>query len=311
MASKLIPTAQRVRPWKSEGEGFVWTADQEVTPRQAMEVAGLDTPVTKHPIYSHTGQPIPRKAETWRDGKHLAVVGQDTYAIKQFSEEALPLAEQITYESDLFVTTAVKYAGGARELMVLEWPEQVEVGGQPFDGFLWIANSHDGSSMLTLSLRKYRFFCTNQVPSVNKMADLKVPHRNGGITAEDARKIIDVSLKYDRVFAQTMEEQLSTPFDVKRYEKFVNVVAPLKESNGTRKTGRGLTMAMNAQDSLWASYRADDLNGVRDTLFGAWQAAIAYYDWAYSSDKSRGLRALTGSTDANKQKSLSVLSALV
>jgi hypothetical protein len=309
--SALIPAGSRVHAWKQQGGFLSWDVSDEVTPRQAMVAAGLDTPVEKHPIYSHDGTPIKNKAETWRDGAHVGIVGKDTYEIKPFEYEALPLIERITLESPMRVQAAGKYAHGARELMVLAMPDDLLVGGQPFNGFMWFTNSHDGSSAFTLSLEEFRASCTNQAPKVNRAATLRIRHRKGGVTAEDARRILGISLKYREDFAQKMLEELSVPFTPAQYEKFVLKTAPVRDEHGHMKTGRGLTMARNAQDALWASYRADDLNDVRRTLFGATQASYAYYDWAYSSDKSRGLRSLSLSTEGQKIKARETLAALV
>ena len=70
-------------------------------------------------------------------------------------------------------------------------------------------------------------------------------------------------------------------------------------------------MAENARDAMWTSWSADDLGNIRGTLFGAQQAMVAYYDWAYSSDKGRALRAVTATTDQPKVKAFKTLAALV
>ena len=69
-------------------------------------------------------------------------------------------------------------------------------------------------------------------------------------------------------------------------------------------------MAVNAQTDLWTAWKSDNLNNIRGTVWGAYNAAAEYYDWAYSSDGRRAERAVTRSGDPLKRKALNVIKAL-
>lgn len=312
--SKLIPTGTRIPAWQQHGGFVTWEPSDGVTPLEAVQAVGLDTPVTTHPIYDSNLKEIPRKVETRRDGNHMAIVGKDTYHVKTFLDHLLPIVTGISMETPYNVVAAGKYANGAKEIMVLEWPQELLVAGQAFKGSLWVANSHDGSSAQLLGLHKTRISCTNEVPAFGRIAQIKMRHRGGGISVEEARAILQVSLKYDEVFEAKVEAELYATLKEETFEEFVNKqFAPLTLEDGTKKTGRGLTMAVNAQEALWESYNAPDLKEVRGTLFQATQAVYAYYDWAYggTSEVKRAERALDGKTDGLKMQGRNALYALV
>lgn len=308
----LTPTSQRQPGW-AKLEGFqTWKADQRISPTEATHAVGLDTPVTTHPIYSHDGTPVPRKVETWRDGHHVGIVGKDSYHVVPFVEGVLPYIDAIMLETPYYVTAAGKTHNGARELMVLQWPETLHIDGEQFNGYAYVINSHDGSTSLALGLRKERVFCTNQIPALAKASTLKLRHTvSWQSTIEQARQLFKITLQHDELFEQQVRAAMATTFTEVQFGKAVDALAPVKEKDGTLKTGRGMTMAENARDAMWTSWSADDLGNIRGTLFGAQQAMVAYYDWAYSSDKGRALRAVTATTDQPKVKAFKTLAALV
>lgn len=313
MASKLIPAGRRSSAWLMEGGFTSWEASDNVSPLDASIAAGLDTEVTVHPIFSHDGTRIPGKVETWRDGHHGGIVGEGSYHVIQWTKDVLPFTDAITYETPFNVVAAGKMRHGMQELMVFEWPETVLVGGEEFGGFGYVRNSHDGSLALSMTLEMQRFACTNQLNGLMKSGlTVKFRHTASWATRlEEARRFLGLTLESIDAFTLQVEQELAVDFLARQFEVVVDEIAPLREANGTLKTGRGLTMAENARDSLWASWNAPDLDNVRGTVFGAKQALGAYYDWAYSSDKSRGLRALSGSTVGQKAKAAALVDALV
>ena len=312
MSSKLIPAGRRTPAWQMQGGFISWDASQKVTPQQAAAAAGLDTEVTTHPIYSHDGTPIPKKVETWRDGKHGGIVGKDSYHVISWMEDVLPFTNALTYETPYSVVAAGKMKNGMQELMIMEWPEEVLVHGERFTGYGYVRNSHDGSLALSMMTTMQRITCTNQLTGLmRRNFTLRLKHtRSWSSKIEEARQFLGLTLDTIDAFTLQVQEELAVEFTRHQFNKVVEQIAPLKE-NGVLKEGRGLTMAENARDSLWASYAADDLNNIRGTVFGAKQALGAYYDWAYSSDKSRALRALSGSTAGQKAKAAALVDALV
>lgn len=308
----LTPITARRLPWHMTSGFTAFDPDAGVTPTEAARITGLDTEVTMHPIFSHDGTVIERKAETWRDGHHLGIVGKDTYHPAPFMDAVLPYVTALTMETPLIVVGAGKFAGGAREAMVLAWPEALLVNGEAFNGFMYVQNSHDGSISLSLNQRKVRHSCTNQFPSIHRAAQIKLRHTKSWSTkVEQAQRAWALSLAEDARFEEQVRIEMGQAFIDRQFEQIVGKIAPLTDEHGVLKQGRSLTMAENAHDGLLASWKSDDLGNVRGTVFAAKQAVNAYYDWAYSSDKSRGLRAITASTDKAKAKAAALIDALV
>lgn len=311
MTSKLIPAGRRTQAWLTEGGFTSWDPDDNVSPEQAVEAAGLDTPVTLHPVYSHNGTPIPNKVETWRDGHHLAVVGKDSYHAVQFRDDVLPFINALLLESPYRVIAAGKYDEGRKEVMAFQWPENLTVHGEEFTGYGYVFNSNDGSSSINFTTDMTRMSCTNQQRGLLKGNTFKIRHtRSWARHLQDAIAALGVRLQAEERFIAEMERDLGLSFSDNEFQVFLDEIAPVRDERNLMKEGRGLTMAVNARDSMLASWNAPDLANVRNTLYGAKQAMVAYYDWGYSSDKSRGIRAISGSTDRNKAHAARVLEAI-
>jgi phage/plasmid-like protein (TIGR03299 family) len=308
MTNRLTPLEARRPAFETHQSFQQFDLADRVSPTEAMKRTGLDTPVSKTPIYNNLGEKIEGKAETRRDGNHLGIVGEKTYHVIPWKDSLLPYTEALTLETPFSVQAAGKLRGGAQELMIMGWPEELLVNGERFNGSMWLGNSHDGSSAIWWSLEYTRFFCTNQVPKVARMAQLRFRHTlNWAMALEEARRALGISLAYNEVFAAEMDRQMKTPFAEKKFIQFVQKIAPTEDEKGLTKKGRGWTMAKNTQDGLMESLRTEDLNDHKGTLFAAEQAVAAYYDWGYSSDRTRAERNLSGATDRVKTNALKVL----
>ena len=304
----ITPTAARVA-WNTPSGFKAFDPEDNISPTQAAEQTGLLSPVSMHPIFDSKGVPIPRKRETRRNGKHLGIVG-DGYAMSQTSDW-LEIVEILTLEAQLKVSTVGSLRNGAQEFMLFEWPESLLIGGEPYKGFGFAENSHDGSISMGFGKTNLRMFCTNQLPAIRKGLMVKLRHTASmKQKLEQVRTIAQLSVAADEQFEKDVADLLSDRFTEKQFGNFVEVVAPLKDERNIRKEGRSLTMAVNAQTDLWTAWKSDNLNNIRGTVWGAYNAAAEYYDWAYSSDGRRAERAVTRSTDPLKKKALNVIRAL-
>lgn len=305
----MTMTPMRNRTAWNTPKGFIsFDPEDNVSPARAVELAGLDTPVTMHDIFDSTGKAIPRKKETRRNGQHLGIVG-DGYALSQTSYW-LEIVEILVMESQLKVTTVGQLRNGAQEFMLFEWPETLLIGGEPYTGFGYAENSHDGSISMGFGKTNLRMFCTNQLPAIRKGLMVKLRHTASMKQRLDqVRAIARLSVAADEQFSSDVEGLLSERFTQQQFGRVVETLAPLTDERNIRKEGRSLTMAVNAQTDLWTAWKSDNLNNIRGTQWGAYNALVEYYDWAYSSDHRRAERAVTRSTDALKKKALSVVKA--
>lgn len=303
----MTPTQNRTA-WNTP-KGFIsFDPDDNVSPSQAAELAGLTSPVTMHDIFDSTGNAIPRKKETRRNGRHLGIVG-DGYALSQTSDW-LEIVDILTLEAQLRVTTVGVLRDGAQEFMLFEWPESLLIGGEPYKGFGYAENSHDGSISMGFGKTNLRMFCTNQLPAIRKGLMVKLRHTASMKQKLDqVRQIARLSTAADEQFEADVKGLLSQGFTQAQFGRVVETLAPLTDERNIRKEGRSLTMAVNTQSDLWTAWKSDNLNNIRGTAWGAYNAVVEYYDWAYSSDHRRAERAVTRSTDPLKRKALNIVRA--
>jgi phage/plasmid-like protein (TIGR03299 family) len=306
----LIPSFERHSAWGKEGGFVTFNPEDDVNVHDAMEVSGLNTPVTLHSIYSHNGVEIPNKVETWRDGRHMAVVGKGTYHVIQ-TESLIPFLEAVLYESPYRLVAMGKWDMGRKEMIVFEWPEGLLIGGEPYKGYGYVFNSHDGSTALSFVNSMQRIACTNEVGALLKGASVKLRHTaSWSRNIELVRQTLDVRLAAQEQYEAEVKRDLAIKFDDSDFQAFIDAQFPLKDKDGKVKEGRSLTMAFNARDTLGNSWNAPDLADVRGTLYGAKQALVAYYDWGYGSDKHRAVRQLEGTTDRLKRQGAVLLDAI-
>lgn len=302
-------TPMRNRTAWNTPKGFIsFDPEDNITPTQAAEQAGLTSPVTMHHIYDSQGKAIPKKRETRRNNTHLGIVG-DGYALSQ-TIDWLEIVEILTLEAQLKVTTVGQLRSGAQEFMLFEWPESLLIGGEPYTGFGYAENSHDGSISMGFGKTNLRMFCTNQLPAIRGGLMVKLRHTASMKQKLDqVREIARLSVAADVQFEKDVNDLLSVSMSQASFGKVVDTLAPLTDERNIRKEGRSLTMAVNAQSDLWTAWKSDNLNNIRGTAWGAYNAVVEYYDWAYSSDHRRAERAVTRSTDTLKRKALNVVKA--
>src|SRR5690349_7478566 len=153
--------ADSKRAW--HGLGTVIEEPHALTAR-AIELAGLDWTVEQHPIFVDAfdgdgyetidGQHAMRRSS---DGATLGIVGNYYRPIQNI--EAFDFMDQLLGEAHWY--TAGSLEGGRKVWMLATMDEELVVAGDTVQPFIFLSNSFDGKSSVTVAATPVRIVCAN------------------------------------------------------------------------------------------------------------------------------------------------------
>lgn len=211
----------------------------------ALTRAGLTWEVQQRPIYfggpafgpsdgvyvpqlEATLTPVPDHSANIRSDNSsvLGIVGKD-YQVVQ-NREAFAWLDALL-GTDVEFETAGSLHNGKRVWVLARIPENVEVGGDEVQRYVYCANSHDGTMAVTAAATNVRVVCANTLGwAIKGSAQRSYKFRHtGDLSAklDEARQVMALALDWDKAFCELGNELAQQPISVDTFDN--KVVKPL------------------------------------------------------------------------------------
>lgn len=309
-------------PWHKLGTRF----DELMTSAQALEAAGLNFTVEKHPAFyiDDLGNPrrIPHRFATVRsDTKNaLGTVGAGYTPIQ--NAEAFDFMDSIVLEGGVRYEVAGSLWGGATVWMLAKLPKQVVVSHDDVtDCYLLLTNNHDGSRACSVAFTTVRVVCANTLGlarSGRLKHECKIRHiGNVADKLAQAREVLGLAQaefdEYGQKARALSFREYRRQQEVDEFIAGVLGVKAMEDMTKQQKTVRSTIL------DLIETGRGTDLPGVKGTYWGLLNAVTEYVDHERSSRVINGnnadevrLEAVTwGGGAAMKQRAFELALAAV
>jgi phage/plasmid-like protein (TIGR03299 family) len=309
---ELVDVADRAMPWNGLGVDVQGMTNAD----QIRRAADLDWEVDRVPVFAQVGGNFDNVKDAFRlvenraaivrtdTGAPLGVAGNYFRPIQNADADWLA---QGLIDAGLFQPVrAGSIQGGTRTFHVGRMGDRWNVGGiDPMETFFAIWNRHDGRGALTAAVLTVRIGCRNQLPGVvSGIASGSLARRK----STNRKRLFQWTIRHTTHVKNRMEEvqtaitnaaeareqmeALATalvlrPFTVDDMAKVAEGLFPTKGKVGPRT----LTKNLARQEELVAVYKgSDNLNDVRDTAWGGWNAVA---EWADHMTAFRGTKIST------------------
>lgn len=281
----------RDNPWYGVGT----VLDGPASSREALVAAGLDWEVDVQPLYVQAPVPAGDNAGGAAFVKvpdKRAVIRRDTLDVlgvvggnyKPFQNvDAFAFADALVDDGGLVFDSAGSYRGLRRVFLVAKLPQTVEVLGEdPYDLYLFLVTSHDGTLAITAYVSHVRLACTNMLglslrEAVTKWTIRHTSSAEGRIA--EAREALGMTFKADAAFQAEMEKLARVQVSDAAFREILQGILP-DSARRDEKLAR-IVQVRNESPSIDTSY-------VRSG-YGALQAFSEWMDWGREvrSDEAR------------------------
>lgn len=282
------------------GLGIV-VPDEKLTSAEVMQlVPELAAPVEQFPVFAMlpSGQmvEIPRWNANVRMGSYPHPVGlvQGRYQILQ-SVDAFRFMDDLVDSGEAKYVTAGTLKGGSVQWMLMELPGTVELAGMPSESvrqMIFLSNSHDGSSRVTVAATDIRIVCANTLSMAlgstpRKFTAKHTRSLDGKMS--DARRALQVSFKYTEALSDLADEMLHREWSDAHFSAFLNELFPLNAEEGKEVSQHKETRRGNVKAEISNLYHfADNLAPVRGTAWAALQSVIEFNDHRATRKNTEG-----------------------
>lgn len=272
-------------PWHGLGVKL----EEPPTIEEALKIGGLDWRVDRKPLVIQGTDQLVSHYATVRstDQSVLGVVG-NTYSVLQ-NEDAFQWFQPLVDSGDATLHTAGSLRNG-RHVWILAQitrdPIEI-VPGDEILQFILLSNSHDGSAAIRAGFTGIRVVCANTVAAAHTSSRsqlLKVRHSNQAVMALDKiRKSMDLARREFSATAEGMRQMARYGVTVETLKKYVREVFQPKLSLGTvdgvEQTNATLNRLCERVIPLFEAGRGNNLPGVKDTMWGAYNAVTELLTW--------------------------------
>jgi len=253
-----------------------------VDARSMLRIARLDWEVQFGDVYDADMRKIPNYRRTYRsDNNHtLGIVG-DRYHIAQ-NAALMEAAEDFAKAGkDYGIAFGLETAGvlydGRKVFVTATFDRSLYVGGDEISPNLVLTTTHDGTGATKVFISPTRVVCQNTLTLALRDATRSFAIRH---TESADRKLASIERQLDmmRAYYQGFEakanELLEQVFTRAQFEELVKSLVPIAED----PSKRAKTLAENMRDALFDCRSASDLDNIRHTAWGAYNAVADYAD---------------------------------
>lgn len=295
------------------GKGTI--VQEAVTSHEALRLANLDFEVQKVPLETITNIPVPDKYATVRmdNDAILGVVGSN-YRVVQNRDSFVFFDEAVGEEEAIF-ETAGALGKGEKIFITARLPAYMSVGDDVIDQYLFLYNSHDGSSEITCAFTPVRIVCNNTLTAALKRNSNKISIRHTSNVIGNLAKasqlmgiVNNLSTQMEEVFNDMRSYYVSDELVKDLIER---ALAPTdvyldKEEYSTRFE--------NLVDSVYTYAMEDSTQlDIRNSLWGVYNGVTGYYSnvKTYKTEDDRLSSLFFGDYNRKAQKTLSLLQGML
>jgi phage/plasmid-like protein (TIGR03299 family) len=272
-------------PWHKLGT----IVDGTLTSGEAIEKAGLNWEVVKHPIFARIptgkhedGSPsgIMKRVDSLyatvrSDNNHpLGIVGKGYTPIQ--NADGFEVLDSLTQNGAARFDTAGALGLGETVWMLMLAESDLKIAGDIVKPYFLATTSHDGSSRLRVRNVATRVVCQNTLGQAmgEKVArEVAISHtKNAKAKMADAAKILGLMHDSNLALVATSDQLLAKKFSRADFEKLVARIMPPPEPGDPTTTDRMAKNWTEKFESIMKTYGAPDLENVRDTAWGAFNA---------------------------------------
>jgi phage/plasmid-like protein (TIGR03299 family) len=278
-------------PWHGLG---IYVGDEPLLSKDAIIKAGLDWEVEKQEIYASQdkihSQIIPTHKAVVRtaDQQILGIVGNRYQPIQNL--EAFDFMDSLVEDGDMRYHTAGSLYGGQKIWLLGKISETEILPQDKIDHYLFLYNSHDGSSSLRVVFTTIRVVCANTAQVALRQAageGVKVRHtKNLREKIQQAKGVLGIAHKGFQDFDAWAKGAVRTQLTANQWNKVLEKVVPMPPPHLITKKAE--TMRQNVRDNISQLYydgTGQDIPGVAGTGWAAYNAVVEYSNY---QRKARG-----------------------
>ena len=256
-----------IRPW--HGLGTILTDCP--TSAEAIKIANLGWDVLQEPVYLKNGNEIPDYfANIRNDTNDVLGMVKGKYRIVQ-NTEAFAFVDNIIQNTkgiECKYETAGSLFNGKRVFMLVRLPD-VDLVGDAVENYLFLSNSHDGSTGLMAGITNIRVVCNNTLQMAEKGASRiwRIRHTESlkGKQAE-AEQALGLALNYNERIKEDAEKLALQKVNEEKFFKEL-----MKKLDLTDKSKEIIAL------SIADIYKnKEDLQNFRGTKWGLYNAVCDY-----------------------------------
>lgn len=269
--SAEAPAPARSNTWYSLGTAV----DGAVTAEEALRRGGLDFEVELRPAAFLGSDGVYRVAE----GRQ-AVVRKDTQAWYGYvgrnyrpwqNAEAFAFADGLV-DGGLVFDAVGSYRSGTRVFLTAKLPETVQVLGEdPYDLYLFLVTSHDGTQAITAYVTPLRLGCTNMMRLTLRAAKTQWRIRHTSTAdgrIQEAREALALTFKAEKALELEMADLVRAKMSEVELRAACEFVLPK-----TPKVGQRI------DDIVRLFHESPSLEAYRGTRYAGLNAFTEWLDW--------------------------------
>ena len=307
-------------PWHGLGTKF----EAPFTAEEAIEAARLGYEVRKEPLYRQTqdaeGNPLLEKVRSYATvngdtNTVLGVVGERYTPIQ--NREAFCFFDELLLEAGATYETAGALGDGERIWIMARIPESFSpLVGDLVNQYCLLTNSHDGSSPVQVRFTGVRVVCQNTMTAAMRgtRETVNVIHStNARERLQLAGQILKAMRDHFAAMGETFEQFAEFQVDDAFLEEYK---IALYGDPWDMPEGAARTTVERRHEAFQARYEnglGTDLPGVKGSMWGAYNSAIEWADYAYPirSTTERTKSILFGAANDFRQKAFDAALAMM
>jgi len=267
MENDTMFSGNGIRPWHGLGTIVAGCPTSD----EAIKLANLGWDVTQEPVCLTDGTLIPDVyANIRQDTKDVLGIVRDKYRIVQ-NTESFKFVDNIIENSkgiECRYETAGSLFNGKRVFMLVRLPDTNLVGDE-VENYLFLSNSHDGSTGLMAGITNIRVVCNNTLQMAEQGASRiwKIRHTESlKGRQKEAEEALGLALSYNERVAQDAEKLAAQKINE---EKFFREF--FKKLDLTDKSKEKVMLSIGD-----IFHNKDDLQNFRGTKWGLYNAVADY-----------------------------------
>jgi phage/plasmid-like protein (TIGR03299 family) len=285
---------------------------------EAMRLAGLDWTVKMEALFCADGAQVPDRRACRRssDGRILGVVG-NVYTPLQ-NADAFGFFDPLIEAGEAMYETAGSLMEGSRVWVLarINRDPSVIVPGDEIAKYVLLSNGHDGRLSASMGFTGIRVVCANTMAQAHSDASSKLVrvyhHKKIVENLEALRASMDLANESFEMSAESYRALARRSINTDDLKKYVNTVFATKRSETRDAVARdggdeapGRARILNDVTRLFETGHGSDIEGVRGTYWGAYNAVTEYLSYERGTDEDTRLNNLWyGQGERLNQKAL-------
>jgi len=289
--------------------------DGALTSQEALRLANLDFEVQKLALETITGLHVPDRWATVRMDTQsvLGVVGS-SYRVVQ-NKDSFTFFDAAVGEDEAIFETAGALGKGEKIFITAKLPAYMSVGDDVIDQYLFLYNSHDGSSEITCAFTPVRIVCNNTLTAALRRCSNKISIRHTSNVHGNLKKaselmgiVNNLSVQMESIFNDMRDYYVS---DESVKELIEQALAPTDTYLSQEEYS---TRFENLVDSVYTYTMEDSTQlGIRNSLWGVYNGVTGYYSniKTYKTEDEKVASLFFGDYNRKAQKTLSLLQGMI